>query len=130
MYLQTFARTCNRSWYETSIARCLTFLAVLFFKFCAKSTTLKLLFIWVLAISLTHSGIVAENRQIWIYSFWQTSWLFLKIFSTSSLNPSLSMTSASSRTTVFREEKSIFPLSIWSKTLPVVPTNKSTPLLS
>ena len=50
--------------------------------------------------------------------------------STSSLKPCLSIWSASSRTTVFRAEKSMFPRSMWSRTRPHVPTKKSTPCLS
>ena len=111
------------------MAKCFTFLAVLFLKSWARSTILKLGFMNILAISLTHSGIVAENNPIWILCL-QTYLTLDIIFSMSSLNPNFNITSASSSTIVFSDLKSILPLSIWSRTLPVVPTNKSTPLLS
>ena len=50
--------------------------------------------------------------------------------SMSSLKPCFNITSVSSRMTAWRLEKSMFPLLIWSRTLPVVPTKMSTPLLS
>jgi hypothetical protein len=81
------------------------------------------------AISLIQSGIVAENKSI--YSpVSHSSLVFSKIFSISSLKPILSMTSASSSIMVLTSEKSMFPRSMWSSTLPVVPTKISTPDLS
>ena len=52
-------------WNGQQMARWATVLEVLFFKSMHKSITLKSFFMCYCATSLTHLGIVAENRQIW-----------------------------------------------------------------
>jgi hypothetical protein len=110
------------------MAMCLTLLAVLFFKFMAKSTSTKLSWRCFLAMSFTQSGTVAENRQIWM-SWLHCSLMMPSICSTSSMKPCFSIWSTSSSTTALMLEKSMLPLWMWSSTLPVVPTKTSTPLL-
>ncbi len=90
---------------------------------------MKLDFIYYFAISQTHTVTFAENSKIY-RSLLQTFLTFISINLIYSFNPSLSITSALSRIIDFNEEKSIFPHSIWSFTLPLVPTNRSKYFLS
>ena len=66
---------------------------------------------------LIWGGIVAENNKVCLSS----GMLFI-ISSISSMNPIFSISSASSNTRNSTDDKGKFPLLIWSKTLPGVPT--------
>ncbi len=79
-------------------------------------------FICFLAMFIMLPGIVAEKSRVRLSGL-----VPFRMFSTSSINPILSISSASSRTAYFTAAREMLFLFIWSIIRPGVPTTISTP---